>query len=450
MTISSTAARIDYTGDGVSTAFPVPFDFFDNSELRVISRVIATGIETVKALTTDYTVSGGAGSTGTVTAVTAPASTVQWTILRNTRRTQDVDYQPNDPFPAETHEMALDRIVATVQEIERDAGRSLRAAETDTSGTSLTLPSSVDRALKVLAFDADGAPVASVPESGSLVVTSYMQEVLASSSAGIARVNLGIIWGGTAGGTANAITLAPSPSVAAYGDGQMVRFLASATNTGNVTISFGGGVVPLRRADASEVPAGLIYSGLMITATYDGTQFRAGEEIETAICSGSGIISAATSAAIVLPSRFRFFEFNLDLGFSNDTAGVAVQTSITAGSPYTYDSGASDYQVQFTYTNTATTLTSGVVAAMSSIGISPGGDNGATSGNNLRGTITPGGTRFPRINTFGGGALDVGAGGFQGVLLTSGIRLSATRITAIRFIPTAGTFTGWISVRGVL
>ena len=74
MTVSTTTTKVIYNGDGATTAFPTTFEFFDAADLEVIERVITTGAETVKTLTTDYTVSGGNGSSGTVTAVTAPAS----------------------------------------------------------------------------------------------------------------------------------------------------------------------------------------------------------------------------------------------------------------------------------------------------------------------------------------------------------------------------------------
>jgi hypothetical protein len=116
----------------------------------------------------------------------APASTVQWSILRNTRRTQDVDFQPNDPLPAETLERGLDRVVAIVQELERDQGRSLRAAETD-STASLTLPTQAERASRVLGFDVNGNPVPVVPEAGSLAATPYALNILSAADAGAAR-----------------------------------------------------------------------------------------------------------------------------------------------------------------------------------------------------------------------------------------------------------------------
>jgi hypothetical protein len=124
MTLSTTTSRITYAGDGSTVSFAVPFSFFGADEIDVIERSAESGGETQKILTTDYTVSGGAGATGTVTAVTAPDANRSWTIARRTKRTQMIDYTPNDPFPAETHERALDRLTALVQELDDKLGRA--------------------------------------------------------------------------------------------------------------------------------------------------------------------------------------------------------------------------------------------------------------------------------------------------------------------------------------
>jgi len=125
MTVSATQTKTGYVGDGATTVFPVPFIFFNGNELLIIETVTATGVETTKSYNVDYTVSGGNGNNGTVIAVAAPSASVTWTIKRNTALTQLVDYTPNDPFPAETHERALDRLTAIVQEQQELIGRNI-------------------------------------------------------------------------------------------------------------------------------------------------------------------------------------------------------------------------------------------------------------------------------------------------------------------------------------
>lgn len=130
MTMNSTTPAAEYTGDGTSTAFNVPFQFFGASEIEVIERTISSGAETTKTLTTHYSVSGGNGSTGTVTAVSAPASTVEWHIRRKTAQTQGTDYAEGDGVPSAVLELDLDRAVALIQELIRDSARAVRLKST--------------------------------------------------------------------------------------------------------------------------------------------------------------------------------------------------------------------------------------------------------------------------------------------------------------------------------
>ncbi len=146
MTISTTTNTVSYTGNGSTTAFAVPYVFFGtatSAEIQVVQVTTATGAESIKSNGTDFTVSGGSGATGTVTAAVAPATTVKWVINRVTTQTQETDYVENDAFPAESHEDALDRLTAISQEQERALGRTLQLPSGYTGAADPTLPSPV-------------------------------------------------------------------------------------------------------------------------------------------------------------------------------------------------------------------------------------------------------------------------------------------------------------------
>jgi hypothetical protein len=133
MTISSTTAKVSYAGNGTTTAFVVPFYFLDASHLKVVKRT-AAGIETTLTLTTNYSVTGaGVLSGGTVTLLVAPLSGETLVIARNAPLTQIIDYQTNDPFPAETHEQALDKLTMLVQQLQEQLDRAVKVAITDTT-----------------------------------------------------------------------------------------------------------------------------------------------------------------------------------------------------------------------------------------------------------------------------------------------------------------------------
>ena len=119
MTVSTTTNRASYSGNGSTTAFAYGFKIFADADLTVIIRTDSTGVETTKTLTTHYTVSGAGSASGgnvTFTSGNIPASGETIVILRELTLTQGTDYVANDPFPAESHEDALDRLTMITQQ----------------------------------------------------------------------------------------------------------------------------------------------------------------------------------------------------------------------------------------------------------------------------------------------------------------------------------------------
>jgi hypothetical protein len=115
MTLGTTTPLIEYVENGVTLVHAVPFQFQASAEL-ICSRIDLAGVETILTLGADYTVAGGGGSPGSVTKVSGGTSGFTFRIKRFTVRSQPTDYTPGDPFPAETHEKALDHEVAMIQE----------------------------------------------------------------------------------------------------------------------------------------------------------------------------------------------------------------------------------------------------------------------------------------------------------------------------------------------
>ena len=157
MTVSSTTTKVSYSGNGSTTAFAYTFKIFDEDDLTVILRTDATGTEAVQTKTSDYTVSGvGDANGGNVTFGTAPASGKTVVIRRSAALTQTTDYTPNDPFPAEEHENALDKLTFLTQQIQEEVDRSIKLSRTNTMTSTEFTVGATDRANKILAFDSSG------------------------------------------------------------------------------------------------------------------------------------------------------------------------------------------------------------------------------------------------------------------------------------------------------
>jgi hypothetical protein len=129
MTLSALVDPISYSGDDVTVAFAVTFVYWDDSDVTAILQD-ANNNETTWVDGTDYNLSGGSGATGTLTAVTAPATNETLVISASRPVTQATALPVGGPLPSAEVEQTFDQVVRMVQQISRDANRSVRAADT--------------------------------------------------------------------------------------------------------------------------------------------------------------------------------------------------------------------------------------------------------------------------------------------------------------------------------
>lgn len=171
MTVSTTTIKNSASGNGTLHSFAYGFKIFADGDLDVIIRS-STGTETVKTLNTHYVVtnagtdSGGnvlfkfnTGSSGDAHFSSSdfrPASGETVLIRRSLTLTQSTDYVANDPFAAEDHETALDRLTFITQEIKEELDRSFKVSKTNTITTPEFTDSAATRASKTLGFDSSG------------------------------------------------------------------------------------------------------------------------------------------------------------------------------------------------------------------------------------------------------------------------------------------------------
>ena len=180
ISVSNNTPRVSYTvGQGVTqTSFTVNFEFFADADLRVFVD------NTLKTITTHYTVSGGNGSTGTVTmSVTGASGGSTVVIVRAIALERTTDFPTSGAFNISSLNTELDRIIAIHADVDDTADRGLRLQESD-EAVATTLPLKDARKGTVLAFNA----TTGVPEAGpsiSSVTTVATQSANINTVAGI-------------------------------------------------------------------------------------------------------------------------------------------------------------------------------------------------------------------------------------------------------------------------
>lgn len=151
--ISDNNPRAIYTvAQGVTqTSFAVPFEFFADSDLNVYVDSV------LKTITTHYTVSGGDGSTGTVTmSVTGAAGGSTVAITRDVTIERVTDFTPGVEINRAALNTQLDTLTAIAADIKDQALRAIRVQDFDPSTTGFEIPLAADRANKVFAFNSSG------------------------------------------------------------------------------------------------------------------------------------------------------------------------------------------------------------------------------------------------------------------------------------------------------
>jgi hypothetical protein len=197
MTVSSDDARSGpYNGNASTTVFAYDFKILDQAHL-VVTLTSSAGVESVKTLTTHYTVSGvGGASGGNVTMVTAPASGEKLTITRSVPLTQLIDLQNRGGTQPSVLESAYDKLTQIVQDFNELYARVPRFP-VSSAETSVELPLTLtaDAVLKVNAagdgFE-NGPTTTQISDAETQATAAAASAVAAAASetaAGVSETN---------------------------------------------------------------------------------------------------------------------------------------------------------------------------------------------------------------------------------------------------------------------
>ena len=286
MSVTSVTSKIIYTGSVVvTTEFAYPFRIISTSDLTVTRYYEATGSTSVLTLDTDYEVSGAGEDTGGNVTLTGSYTTLpsgsKLVIAREMDLTQEVDYVENDPFPAETHERAIDRLTMITQQIKEVTDRSLAKAITKTG--SLIFPEAVGN--KIIGWDASGTFLTNITNPGAQASTSA---VAAASSATVA--------------VASEVVSTSSAAIAV--SEAAVSLSSSIVSVSQAVIAVSGSTVAVAEATAA-LSSSVVCVSQGVVATSSSTvsvSAATGAVSTTVVCVSSSVGAVATTVVCVSSS----------------------------------------------------------------------------------------------------------------------------------------------------
>lgn len=166
--------RVSYAvaAGATQSSFTVSFEFFVDADLNVY----VDGV--LKTLTTDYTVTGGDGSTGSISmSVTGASGGSTVVITRDIDIERATDFPSSGPFDIASLNEELDKLVAISADLKDSTDRALQLTDYDTQ-VSLLLPDVNTRKGKLLAFNATtGAVEAGASTAGATTVAALATDI---------------------------------------------------------------------------------------------------------------------------------------------------------------------------------------------------------------------------------------------------------------------------------
>ena len=133
------------------------------------------------------------------------------------------------------------------------------------------------------------------------------------------------------GGTATAITLAPSPAATSNTTGKGYSFFIETNNTGEVTVAVSSlAAVSMRRSDGSQFASGDLLVGRFLRMVFGGSHFISDVEPPAAVVSGGGGDITSVTATAPLTGGGSTGDVSIGLTLTaSDIPNISARTKIT-------------------------------------------------------------------------------------------------------------------------
>jgi hypothetical protein len=188
MAISNNYVPVKQLGNGATVNYGAAWPIFAAAYIRVYLESVATGVQVLQVLGTDYTLTFDDNGF-VVTFLVAPTAANYIVIGRSIELDQTNPYKTSKGFDGSKIEGSYDKLTGMVQDLDNARQRSLVFPLGDT--TSTQLPTAAARALGFLGFDALGVPTIYAGVAG-IAVSSAMVPVVQAVTLALARTALGL------------------------------------------------------------------------------------------------------------------------------------------------------------------------------------------------------------------------------------------------------------------
>ncbi len=417
MTITNPTIRLSTNGDGVTAVYPVSFPFYEETDL-VIVLIAADDTETIQTLTTHYTVTGGEGSTGSITMVTAPAAGERLVRYRVSPLTQETDYAEGDAFPADSHEAALDRLTMQNQEQADKLDRSLSLSETSEVTGNVSIEEPI--AGRPLKWNATGDGI----ENGS----TNLETIETNVAADAAQVVLDKI--ATAADVVS--TNADASSTAA----DALQTSADRVQTGLDRVA--------TTADAVSTAADAVTTAGHATTTTNNAASTAADAVSTAADAVTTAGNASTTTTNAINTAVDAIATAADVVSSADNAGSASTSAVNAAASAAAAAASAASNLYSTIAHVSGTVSPNIVTDDGTLYVC---DTASAVTINLPAIGTSEGARFGFINAGGANSVTINRNGTD--TINGGTSLTLSDDTQfVTVISDDNTPDNWITLSG--
>ena len=184
--------RVSYTASSNQTAFTVPFEFFNITDLKVYKNTTLMTFNSSATTNTTYKVTGTSSTTdsayefgdgGTVTFGAGLTAGDIVVIIRETPIERTSDFPVNGTFDVTALNTQQDKFASMIADVDQQSSRSLKLYDYDTVSATTFIPVKATRANKILSFDTNGnVAVTSQPLGGGVTVSTLSPGASATGS----------------------------------------------------------------------------------------------------------------------------------------------------------------------------------------------------------------------------------------------------------------------------